>query len=342
MKLNKDAQELLERYLFAVKKELNDKRREDIVAEIESYIYDLLEERYSGMAEVDEQELEVILKEMGAHRKVAAQYSPHRYLIGPRLFPLYKIVLRIMLLVVLGALTLSMVISNIVEFSGNVWKLLLEYLGTLWSGGLSVVGVITLIFAIIERTTEGKNIEEIEELQELHIDDLPELPQQEKEISRLGVSVEIILDIIGLVFFTYIQKTGGQLPYWMAPSSDMQLIPVFTPGFMQFVPFILALTGLEISRNLTLLVQVHPTSLTNWWRIAVKIADLVLLVFLMSSLPLVSLDYFQHILGSDTLVKLEPLVNTGLVIAMGLGILGSFVDILKQVVREVRNPILLT
>jgi hypothetical protein len=69
----------------------------------------------------------------------------------------------------------------------------------------------------------------------------------------------------------------------------------------------------------------------------VKIADLVLLVFLMSSLPLVSLDYFQHILGSDTLVKLEPLVNTGLVIAMGLGILGSFVDILKHCARSTQS-----
>ena len=77
----------MQRYLLAVKKELGGKQREDITAEIESYIYDLLEERHPEAKEIGTSELEAILKEMGAPRKVAAQYSPQRYLIGPRLFP---------------------------------------------------------------------------------------------------------------------------------------------------------------------------------------------------------------------------------------------------------------
>lgn len=338
MKLSKAAKQLLERYLYAVKRELNDKSRADIVAEIESYICDLLEERFPAEHEISEQELEIILKEMGAPRKVAAQYSPQRYLIGPRLFPVYMLVAKILVVVLLGALTLSMVINLVVNPVDNVWAALLEYLGSLFSGTLSALGVLTIIFAGIERATQGRDIKEIEELQELHINDLPELPQQEQEVSRVGVSIEIVLGIIGLVFFTYIQKTGGQLPYWLASDSDRQMLPLFTPGFVQFVPFILALTGLEIARNLTLLVQGRPTALTMWWQIAAKIANLVLLIFLISSLPLVTLDFFQQVLGNDSLMELEPLVNTGLAIAMGLGILGSVVDIIKQVVREVRNP----
>lgn len=338
MKLNNAARLLLERYLYAVKRELNEKKRTDIVAEIESYIYDLLEERFPTTQEISEKDLETVLKEMGAPRKVAAQYSPQRSLIGPRLFPLYMLVVKILVAVVLGALTLSLIINLVVDPPDNIGMALLDYFGSLFSGTLSAVGVLTIIFAGIERATQGKDIDEIEELQELHINDLPELPQQEKEVSRVGVSIEIILGIIGLVFFTYIQKTGGQLPYWKMPSSDMQLLPLFTPGFVRFLPFILALTGLEIARNLTLLVQGRPTPLTMWWQIAAKIANLALLIFLISSLPLVTLHFFQQVLGNDSLMELEPLVNTGLAIAMGLGILGSVVDIIKQVVREVRNP----
>jgi len=118
----------------------------------------------------------------------------------------------------------------------------------------------------------------------------------------------------------------------------MQLARIFTANFVQFIPFILALTGLEISRNLTLLVQEHPTSLTNWWQIAAKIADLVLLVFLITSLPLVTLDFFQLVLGSESIMDLEPMVNTGLAIAMGLGILDNGIEVIRKVFREVRNP----
>ena len=338
MKLNKDAKELIERYLYAVKKELSGKQRDDIVAEIESYLYDLLEERFPENVEVKEKELESILKEMGSPRKVAAQYSPHQYLIGPRLFPMYKIVLKIMLLVVLGALTLSMVISNVVEYSANGWKLLLEYLGTLWSGGLSVVGVITLIFAIIERTTEGKNIEEIEELKELKISELPQLPEKEKKVDRVSLFVEIVVNILGMIFLTYIQKTGGLVPVWGNASSTSQMMRLFTENFIPFIPFSLGLTGLEISRNTVLLVQGYHNALTNWWDVAQKIASCVLLGFMISALPLISLDFFRVLEETSALAQYEAQANIGLGVLMGLGIFGNIVELIKQIGREIRNP----
>jgi len=88
MKLNRSARELLDRYLLAVKRELTGKQREDIAAEIESYLLDLLEERFPKSKETTAAQVKEILQEMGAPRKVAAQYSSQRYLVGPRLFPL--------------------------------------------------------------------------------------------------------------------------------------------------------------------------------------------------------------------------------------------------------------
>jgi len=71
MKLNKEARELLDRYLLGVKRELTGKQREDIAAEIESYLLDLLEERFPKSKEIVESQMKEILQEMGAPRKIA-------------------------------------------------------------------------------------------------------------------------------------------------------------------------------------------------------------------------------------------------------------------------------
>ncbi|MCD6356869.1 MAG: hypothetical protein J7L66_06235 [Anaerolineaceae bacterium] len=338
MKLNKESRELLERYLLAVKKELIGQERIDITAEIKSYLFDLLEERFPKTEEITKSELEIVLKEMGAPRKVAGQYLPQRFLIGPRLFPVYFLVLKIVVAVVIGALTLSTVITNVISQPANIWMTILEYLGAIWTGALSTVGSVTLVFAIIEHVGKGKEIKEIEELQELNIHDLPKLPEEEKGVSKIGSSIEIILGIIGLAFFTYIQKTGGFVPYFINPGSDMQIVRLFTDNFVQYIPFILTLASLDIARNTTLLTQGCHSSLTNWWYILTESANVILMGFLIRSQPLITLISFNNIFDSDSFTQLESMVNIGIPIAIGLGILGSIVDIIRKSAREIRNP----
>lgn len=255
MKLNKEARELLDRYLLGVKRELTGKQREDIAAEIESYLLDLLEERFPKSKEIAESQMKEILQEMDAPRKVAAQYSPQRYLVGPRLFPAYILILKIVLAAVIGALTLSFIINSVIGNSGNIWLTMLEYFGIIWNGALSTGGTITFIFALIEHFGEGKEIKEIDELQEFNIPDLPELPSEEKETGKIGLSIEIVLGVIGIAFFTYINSTGGRVPYFVNPQTEMELVQLFTDNFLRYVPLILALAGLDLTRSGMLLAQ---------------------------------------------------------------------------------------
>jgi hypothetical protein len=338
MKMNKNTNELLQRYLLAVKRELGGKQREDITAEIESYIYDLLEERYAGKEEVTQAELEVILKEMGAPRKVASQYAPQRYLIGPRLFPVYWLVLRILAAVVAGALTLSTVIATVINPPVYIGPAVLELLGTIWSGVLSAAGAVTLAFAIIERATEGKRIDEIEELKEFKLSDLPELPEEEKSINLVGTSFECVLSALGMIFFIYIQSTDGFLPVFMNTGENMRMVRLFTDNFLKFIPVILMLAGLDIARNITLMVQGRHSSLTNWWHIASEGANVILNGLMISALPLITLAFFNEFIHISDIARTESLANTGLAAALGLGILGSIVDIIKRATKEIRNP----
>ena len=260
MKLNENTRQLLDRYLYAVKRELTGQQREDIPKELESYILDLLEERYPDSEEIGKGQLEIILEEMGAPRKVAAQYMPQRYLIGPQLFPIFFLVLKIVVLVVIGSMTLSFIVRGFTGDLTNVGMSLLEYFGSVFSGALSAAGAVTITFAIIERISETKQLDELKELQEFKLSELPELPADERKFSRTGTILELVLGSIGLAFFIYIYANGGQLPFFYNPGGKMRMVQLFSDGFLRVVPLIITLTGLDIVRNSLMLHEWLPQS----------------------------------------------------------------------------------
>ncbi len=338
MKLNKSATELLNRYMLGVKRELGGRNRDDIAAEIESYIYDLLEERHPGEQEIGTPELEAVLKEMGSPRKVAGQYSPQRYLIGPRLFPIYWLVLRIVVAVVAGSLLLSLIIAAITNPPVDITRAFVEFLSTIWDGMLSAAMSITIVFVILEHASEGKNLDEIKELDQFKIENLPELPENEKSFSLIGTSIESVLGVFGLVFFAYLRGTYGALPVMLNPDTQMHLARIFTDNFMNFIPVILGLTGLKVACNITMLVQARHSSFTNWWRIILRAADMVLSGLMLQALPLITLDYFRQLPAGSQFVGMDGTANTVLAVILALSILGSLVEMIKMTVHEVRHP----
>ena len=98
---------------------------------------------------------------MGSPRKLAASFGPQRSLIGPRLFPAYLLVLRIVVPVVVGALILSIIIRAFTGEADSGTFPAVKYLATLWNGAFSAAAFVTLTFAIIERVNEEKEIEEL-------------------------------------------------------------------------------------------------------------------------------------------------------------------------------------
>src|SRR4030042_2954943 len=93
---NKDR--LIDRYLAAVSENLPSSQRKDTVTEIRSLIQDALDDRskVEGKAPDDEM-MAAVLKEFGSPEKIVAPYIPPKYLIGPRLYPTFILVLQIVL-----------------------------------------------------------------------------------------------------------------------------------------------------------------------------------------------------------------------------------------------------
>jgi len=91
--------ELLDRYLDAVQFFLPKKQKRDIIVELSEDLRSQIEEKEAELGrKLNEFELEAILKRCGSPWEVASRYLPHRYLIGPTLFPAYRFFLGILLL----------------------------------------------------------------------------------------------------------------------------------------------------------------------------------------------------------------------------------------------------
>ncbi|GAF71800.1 unnamed protein product, partial [marine sediment metagenome] len=93
---------LIDRYVYEVGRHLPRKNRSDIQVELRSSLIDALEDRAGR--EPTEAEIVELLKEFGPPKVVAASYYPEgQYLIGPPLYPLFRLLAGIVLAAVLGA-----------------------------------------------------------------------------------------------------------------------------------------------------------------------------------------------------------------------------------------------
>ncbi len=147
--------ELVERYLQSVRFWLpKNPRREDLLAELGEDLRSQIEAKEEELGRpLGQTEVSAILKACGNPMVVGSRLAPSRYLIGPTLFPIYLFVLKMVLLCIL--LPVFIFILGPINFAnsgGDLGQAIGATIQGLWSGGFTAAGVITLVFAILERT----------------------------------------------------------------------------------------------------------------------------------------------------------------------------------------------
>src|SRR5215469_15708265 len=146
--------ELIERYLQSVRFWLpKTKQQEGILTELGDDLRSQVEEKEAELKRpLDQHEVAGILQRCGQPMIVAGRLSPKRYLIGPTLFPIYLFVLKMVLLWILVPVFIFIVAPTNAVRSGDWGTAIAATIGDLWSGLFIAAGVITLVFAILERT----------------------------------------------------------------------------------------------------------------------------------------------------------------------------------------------
>ena len=100
--------DLIERYIYAVTRQLPKKQREDVAQELRGLIDDMLNER-CGEITPTEKDIRIVLTELGTPQELSAQYDEDakKCLIGHPYYSTYKFVLKIVLFAAAVGITIA-------------------------------------------------------------------------------------------------------------------------------------------------------------------------------------------------------------------------------------------
>ena len=185
--------DLKERYIYAVAKNLPRASRKDIEKELSTLIDDMLEARCGENAPT-EKDLRVVLTEIGTPAEVFSKYSPDagKALITEDYYPQYKRWMTIILCAVVGSVAFSHLLSGLL---GEMAPLaaLTEGIAKCFTGALSAFGAVTILFIILQK--KGKKLGHPADT----IENLPPVPGKKDEISRGDSIVGIVLTALLVV-----------------------------------------------------------------------------------------------------------------------------------------------
>jgi len=255
---------LVDRYIHEVGRHLPRKNRADIQAELRSTLVDALEDRAG--AEPSEAEQAELLREYGPPGEVAASYHPEgQYLIGPDLYPLFKLVAGITLAAVLGSQLLAL---GIALLSGQGTFSPLQALVGLLTALPSALGTIVLVFFLLQRFEVRPDIGD----KEWDPMSLPEIDEVE-HVKRGERIAGIIVQIAILVLLTLFPQWIGFVVY---PGGNFFSNPVI----QQYVVLISVSILISLGLDIYLLWQGRWALSTRIAKIAANLLSITILLVL--------------------------------------------------------------
>ena len=269
---------LFDKYVAEVGKYLPRKNRADIEAEIRSTLEDMLEERKQDKA-VDDALVMSLLKEYGSPKKVASTYKTTQYLIGPRMYPIFELVTRIVLIVLFAVSLFGLGISLVkTGFSAaDVLSQIGGWAAGLFSGLTAALGTIVLVFAIIERTQAANEFEkEAEDWDPAELTLEPDPAQ----IKRADFIATIVFTVLGLVILNLYPDV---IAIHMVVDGAWTSTPILTHAFFSFLPWINLMGIVQIGFSAFMLTQSEWKPVTRILSLLVDVAGAVLAVAILTT-----------------------------------------------------------
>lgn len=273
---------LIDRYVAEVGKNLPLLNgREDIEKELKSTLEDMLEDRAQNSGRVRDEALEIeVLKEYGSPQKVAQTYNPHPYLIGPKLFPFFLFVLKIVLTVVVSVMLVLAGIQAVTDtpFMGaDFVKIIGQGLGSALSAAIAAFGNVVLVFVILERVLPDKEIGGFDDEKDWDPASLAKEPDPDS-VSRSELISEIVFTFVALAILNIYPQWLGM---FFGSDNEIVFIPMFTEKFFQFVPWINVVLVAEILLDIYLLRNAIWNQLTRLSKVIIEVASLTLTVLIL-------------------------------------------------------------
>lgn len=193
--------EIIDKYIYAVTSRLPYVKREDIEKELRSILEDMMD----SLGGQTKENAKKAVEELGDPAKLAEKYSDTpRYLISPRNFDTYSLILKIVLFAVTLGITIASIISFIsVNTEPNVINSIGAFFGSLIPGLLNAFAIVTIIFWLVDKNQT--NIEQKLGInKEWTSDCLAEVPQKKAAISRADCIGGIVGSTIFMLIFALV------------------------------------------------------------------------------------------------------------------------------------------
>ena len=329
---------LIDRYVTEVGKRLPLVRgRVDIEKELRSTLEDMLEDRAQKSGKPADEAMEIeLLKEYGAPQKVAETYNPHPYLIGPRMFPFFIRILKLVTFGVAVGLTVVTGIQIVTQtplMGYEFAKIIGEGISNIISTIIAAFGYIVLTFAIIERFAHVPEFK-MEEEKEWDPTSLMKEPEP-NDVKPLESIIAIVVTFIALSIF----NTNPQwIGFYTFSGDKWTIVPVLTVAFFRWLPLINIAWVAEIILNGILLRTGRWTTSTRIFSIGIKIFQIMIGYFLLtgpSILAITPKSLLASGLDADTVLTLGTMAQQGIRALIGLVIFVTLIDVIKAIYKLV-------
>jgi hypothetical protein len=260
--------DLIERYVYEVGRQLPRKNRADIQVELKSTLVDTLEDRVAGEP-TQEDEIK-LLKEFGPPQKVAASYWPQgQYLIGPNLFPLFRMVVAIVVTVFVIVQLVLLGIAVVFDQEVLTFLSVLDIFSEMVGSAFMAFSIVVIVFAILQRFDVKPDEDE-----EWDPRELPEIELQDT-INRGGTVAEITFSLVIIAILLFLPDKIG---VWVSPGTEILLNPVIT----SYIPLIILSIMLGIALDVILLWRGKWETATRLGKIATNLFSIYVLYILIA------------------------------------------------------------
>ncbi len=304
--------DLIERYLYDVSRYLPYKQKNDITNELRSIIDDMIEERCADIAPT-EKDVRVVLTELGTPAEVGAEYGlgKQKSLISGIYFIKYKMFLKIILLAVAFGLSVSTFINiaiNNIDAVNGIYSLL----GDVFSVSVAIIGVMTIVFALLER--KSVNIEEFT------FESLPPVPKKQEKISM----VETILSLALNILFTTILILAPNLIAFEFVFNN-EILSVFNVEFIRGAWWIILIIGFAgITDDIIKIIDGRYTKRVMLTNIITGCITIVSFLYIFSDNNILTAEFVEYSMLTDftaNYIKFFPIViSIFVLIDMGITI----------------------
>jgi hypothetical protein len=282
-------------YVSEVIRYLPQKSQSEIKKELTTNILDMVDELTAGgMAEKDA--VVTVLSKMGNPRLLADQYLDKKaYLIGPRYYPTYLMIAKIVSGAVALGITVALSVQYLFSADASIIQTIVQWLGSVFMGVIQAVAWVTLIFAGVERFEEIGVLKNVDvELDDWSVKDLPKSQRNSKKSDRIEGLVGFLFAIIFLILLnTRLELFGA---YIFDQGTLKEIVPIFNlQTASSWIPLVsIAIAFNAVSDGIAMAMR-NQTRNTMWFRLVLNLLSFIFFAYVLINGNIFNVDLAAQI-----------------------------------------------